>query len=304
MQEGSSAKSLGLRSSGSAYVLDQLLAGGLLGSPRSSLERAEHARRLACTPPPVDGHAAPRSAPLQPSHPAEQPRASEAAGLSTLDFDGPMPMLSAFAAAPGAPDHDFSNFDQGSAPRLNVARASTDSALDVPGLLPSAFASVAYADAFKPPRWETKQEPQQSAPQPSTRPAVDLQHIDDSLPAIPAQHTCPCNTQVSVSPTLWRHFEPPFRLMVHLGVHTTLVEGEMTLPLGIYSSLNPRVVTTGANEHFFCMPGVALSAKQHPYKAACVIMMAAFHAALTSFGTAPFLKCASELRFVWRSVSC
>lgn len=162
-------------------------------------------------------------------------------------------MMSAFAGAPSEPSFDagaLSHLDTAAAtPRLNMARASTDSALDVPGLLPSAFASVTYADAFKPGlssmRWDTKQEsvePQQAQP---VRPAMDFNDVETSLAGIPAQHTCPCNTQVGINPTLWRHFDPPYRLMVHLGIHTTLVEGEVTLPLGIYSSLNPRVVTTG-----------------------------------------------------------
>lgn len=162
-------------------------------------------------------------------------------------------MMSAFAGAPSEPAHDasaLSHLDTAAAtPRLNMARASTDSALDIPGLLPSAFASVTYADHFKPSlssmRWDTKQEDAEPPQAQPARPAMDLNDIENSLVAIPAQHTCPCNTQVGINPTLWRHFDPPYRLMVHLGIHTTLIEGEVTLPLGIYSSLNPRVVTTG-----------------------------------------------------------
>ena len=250
---GAGGSSLPQRSS--AYVLDQLLAGGLLGSPRSSLEKSEQAR-LVCHPAATvsSGRTAPHSpAEAEPSAPlsAEAP-----ALLTAADLDGPTPLMSAFAAGPDSAstedEHLLSRPHGQPISSLTLPRASTDSALDIPGLLPSAFASVAYADAFKPSRWETAPEPQRPAP-----PPVNLQHIELSLPAIPAQHACPCNTQVSINPTLWRHFEPPFRLMVHLGIHTALVEGELTLPLGIYSSLNPRVVTTGT--FFGALPGTPMT---------------------------------------------
>lgn len=247
-QEGMGGRDTGaaLPQRTSAYVLDQLLAGGLLGSPRSSLEKSEHAR--LSTNPQASISSGQRKHPQAPQA-AEQAlearpdRAGPPAVLTPADLeDGPTPLMSAFASAPASAEPVFTCPEQ-PLPRLNVARASTDSALDIPGLLPSAFASVAYADAFNSPRWSSRVEAQREQP----APAVDLQHIELSLPGIPVQHACPCNTQVSITPTLWRHFEPPFRLMVHLGIHTTLVEGEMTLPLGIYSSLNPRVVTTGRN---------------------------------------------------------
>lgn len=235
----------GLPERTSAYVLDQLLAGGLLRSPRSSLEKSEHARlasnaaaSTSSVPAPVQQLA---TLPLSPRSFIPDPPAV----LSAADLDGPMPLTSAFAAAPEPLESVFSRAEEPPMSRLNFPRASTDPARSK-GLLPSAFASVAYADRFAPAPWNPVPEPERPP-----APAVDLHDIEMSLPNISAQHACPCNTQVSINPTLWRHFERPFRLMVHLGIHTSLVEGEVTLPLGIYSSLNPRVVTTGKRHQIY-----------------------------------------------------
>ena len=53
--------------------------------------------------------------------------------------------------------------------------------------------------------------------------------------------------QVSLNPTIWRSQSHPRGLMMNLGLRSMVVESAPSLPLSVWSSFNPRVVTTGAS---------------------------------------------------------
>ena len=192
-----------------------------VAAARSVPQIASPPSELASRPP---GHSAP----------------PDATASSPQGFDGPVPLLSVFAGTAAASTQAA---ELPTADRLHELPELPSSLFPLSGTLQplvSAFAAAAEADAFEPQGWPTTAETSLSAPA-----ALTADNLEQSLPAIPLQHTCPCSTQVSLNPVIWRHFEPPYQLMVHAGLRTAIEETEVSLPLSIYSSLNPRVITTG-----------------------------------------------------------
>ena len=194
---------------------------------------------------PAAPRAAPAAAPLP--KPA-QPRPQAPLQPSLPDLDGPSPGLSAFAQeaaaaalpaptpTPAADPERFRGLPE--LPELPSSMFTTSGNLKP---LISAFAAAAGEAAFAATSAAAAEaEHAQSAPA-----ALTARNLEQRLPSIPQRHTCPCNTQVSLNPIIWRNFEPPYRIMVHVGLKTAIEEGEVSLPLGIYSTLNPRVITTG-----------------------------------------------------------
>ena len=188
------------------------------------------------------------------SAPQTQPASSQP---PDFDADGPMPGLSAFAQAAEAPaaaqeaqlaglaepDPERLRGDLPELPELPSALFSASGNLKP---LISAFAAAAGETAFEAPVGAV---PAAAGLAQSAPAALTAHNMEHRLPSIPQRHTCPCNTQVSLNPIIWRDFEPPFRIMVHVGLKTSVEVGEVSLSLGIYSSLNPRVITTGT-----CLP--------------------------------------------------
>ena len=192
----------------------------------------------------------PTSQPALAALPPSRTAALESAPYAAPGLDGPQPLLSVFA---------------GSAPSISQAAElpTADRLRELPELpsslfplsatlqpLVSAFAAAAEGEAFEAQGWPTTAETSVSAPA-----ALAADNLEQSLPAIPLQHTCPCSTQVSLNPVIWRHFEPPHQIMVHAGLRTAVEEGEVSFPLSIYSSLNPRVITTGMHSSHLLLQG-------------------------------------------------
>ena len=238
---------------------------------------------------------------LQATQPAQQPASQP---VSSPELDGPMPGLSVFASAaaavpaaeaqpaapqePQLPEHDrLSGLAE--LPELPSTLFSASGNLRP---LISAFAAAAGETAFDAP---SSTAPVAAGVAHSAPAALTAHNLEHRLPSIPQRHTCPCQTQVSLNPIIWRNFEPPFRIMVHVGLKTALEEGEVSLPLGIYSSLNPRVITTGvlptcspgmAPERMpasgdACLAGTCSSHMLHPSLHPCVLMPACLQACQT-----------------------
>ena len=180
--------------------------------------------------------------------PPSRTTALESTPYAAPGLDGPQPLVSVFAGNAPAISQAA---ELPTADRLRELPELPSSLFPLSGTLQplvSAFAAAAEGEAFEAQGWPTTAETSVSAPA-----ALAADNLEQSLPAIPLQHTCPCSTQVSLNPVIWRHFEPPHQIMVHAGLRTAVEEGEVSFPLSIYSSLNPRVITTGMHSSSFLL---------------------------------------------------
>ena len=234
-----------------------------LGAPASLGSTAWFNRLLAqCEPVPVGAPttarqrppAAPATTASQPGprpdlapYPPARAAAAESDPYVAPDLDGPQPYLSVFAGTAPVSETVPASSHAAALPtvdRLHELPELPSSLFQLSGTLQplvSAFAAAAEGEAFEAQGWPTTAETSVSAPA-----ALTADNLEQSLPAIPLQHTCACSTVVSLNPVIWRHFETPHQVMVHAGLRTAVEEAEVSFPLSIYSSLNPRVITTGA----------------------------------------------------------
>ncbi len=74
--------------------------------------------------------------------------------------------------------------------------------------------------------------------------AVNLNNVEACLDQLQTSHTFPCNLQLSLSPMLWRDFQPPNALMAHIGLRICEVASETSFHRSLYNSMNPRVVVS------------------------------------------------------------